>query len=92
MAGSKNILHFGLKCSKSHRLLGLRQRPRWGAYDAPSDPLVVRGFLPSAITVSRLRHLIPFSPPNKIPAPLARQTQNPRTATGGGGNLVVEEA
>src|SRR6218665_715355 len=27
------------------------------------DPLVVRGFLPSAIALSRLRHLIPISPP-----------------------------
>ena len=28
-----------------------------GAYDAPPDPLVVRGFLPSAIAASRLRRL-----------------------------------
>ena len=27
------------------------------AYDAPPDPLVVRGFLPSAIAASRLRRL-----------------------------------
>ena len=31
-----------------------------GAYDAPPDPLVVWGFLPSAIAVSRLRRLIPL--------------------------------
>ena len=31
----------------------------------PLDRLVVRGFLPSAIAVSRLRRLIPISPPNK---------------------------
>src|SRR6218665_1469862 len=48
----------------------------------PLDLLVVRGFLPSAIAVSRLRRLIPISPPKqKIPAPLAPQTKNPRTAT-----------
>src|SRR6218665_1264568 len=36
------------------------------------DPLVVRGLLPSAIAVLRLRRLIPISPPKqKIPAPLA---------------------
>src|SRR6218665_2556892 len=29
--------------------LGVRPRPRWGAYDAPSDPLVGRGFGPSAL-------------------------------------------
>src|SRR6218665_370810 len=40
---------FGMKCSKSRRFLGHRPRPRWGAYDAPADPLVARGFLPSAI-------------------------------------------
>src|SRR6218665_4166521 len=31
--------------------------PGGGAYDAPPDPLVVRGFLPSAIAASRLRRL-----------------------------------
>src|SRR6218665_3575103 len=49
---SQNTLHFGMKCSKSRQFLGLRPRPRWGAYDAPTDPLVVRGFLPSAIAAS----------------------------------------
>src|SRR6218665_674822 len=39
---------FGMKCSKSRRLLGRRLR-------RSSDPLVVRGFLPSAIAASRLR-------------------------------------
>ena len=34
--------------------------PRWGAYDALPDPLVVKGFLPSAIAFSRLRRLIPL--------------------------------
>ena len=31
--------------------------PAGGAYGAPSDPLVVRGFLPSAIAASPLRRL-----------------------------------
>src|SRR6218665_3413742 len=31
--------------------------PAEGAYDAPSDSLIVRGFLPSAIAASRLRRL-----------------------------------
>src|SRR6218665_2645823 len=36
------------------------------------DPLVVRGFLPSAIAVSRLRRRIPVSPPqHKYPPALA---------------------
>src|SRR6218665_3254670 len=30
--------------------LGLRPRPRWGAYDAPLNPLVGMGFAPSALT------------------------------------------
>src|SRR6218665_4124585 len=49
---SQNALHFGIKCSKLRRLLGLRPRPRWGAYDAPSDPLVVRA---SCLRQSQLR-------------------------------------
>src|SRR6218665_213727 len=48
---------FGMKCSKSLRFLGLRPSPRGGAYDAPPDPLVARGFFPSAIAASRLRRL-----------------------------------
>ncbi len=32
---SQNVPHFGMKCSKSLRFLGLGPRPRWGAYDAP---------------------------------------------------------
>src|SRR6218665_4168072 len=53
---SQNVLYFGIKCSKWRLFLGLCPRPRWGAYDAPSDPLVVRSFLPLAIAPSRLRH------------------------------------
>src|SRR6218665_831184 len=52
---SQNALNFGMKCSKLCRFLGLRPRPRWEAYGAPPDPLVGRGFLPSAIAASRLR-------------------------------------
>src|SRR6218665_626497 len=61
----------GMKCSKSRRFLGLRglrPRPRWRAYDAPSDPLVVSGFLSSAIAASRLRRL-------QHPLPLGRTPQ-----------------
>src|SRR6218665_4124707 len=54
---SQNALHFGTKCSILRRFLGLRPRPRWGAYDAPPDPIVGRGFLPSTIAPSRLRRL-----------------------------------
>src|SRR6218665_581747 len=71
LTGSKNVRHFRLKCSKLRRFLGLRPRLRWGAYDALPDPLVVRGFLPSAIAVSRLRRLIPISPPNKNTQPIS---------------------
>src|SRR5688572_30970862 len=47
---------FGIKCSKLRRLLGLRPRPRWGSLRrSPIPPIVVRGFLPSAIAASRLR-------------------------------------
>src|SRR6218665_3976254 len=46
-----------MKCSKSSRFLGLRPRPRWGSLRRPPDPLVVRGFLPSAIAASRLWRL-----------------------------------
>src|SRR6218665_676218 len=57
LQGSKIVLHLGLKCSKSRRFLGLRPRPRWGSLQRSPDPLVVRGFLPSAIAASRLRRL-----------------------------------
>src|SRR6218665_2084835 len=36
---------------------GAQPRPRWGSLRAPSDPLVIRGFLPSASAASRLRRL-----------------------------------
>src|SRR6218665_1132935 len=79
---AKNVLHFGIKCSKLRPFLGLRPRPRWGAYHGPPDPLVVRGFLPSAIAASRLRHLTLLElSKTKIPTLLAPQTQNHRTVT-----------
>src|SRR6218665_418743 len=65
LTGSQNVLHFELKRSKSLPFLGLRPRRRWGAYNAPSDPLVVRDFLPSAIAVSRPPRSISPLPPNK---------------------------
>src|SRR6218665_3762571 len=68
---SQNVLHFGMKCSKSRRFLGLRVlgAPRSGAYDAIPDPLVVKGFLPSAIAFSRLRRLIQLKPPKQKSPP-----------------------
>ena len=32
------LASFDLECSKMRWRLGLRPRPRWGAYDAPQDP------------------------------------------------------
>src|SRR6218665_3889112 len=47
-----------MKCSKSRRFLGLSAPdPARGGYDAPSDPLHVRGFLPSAIAASGIWRL-----------------------------------
>ena len=57
LPGSQNVLHVGLKCSKSRRFQGLRPRPRWGSVRRSPESLVVRGFLPSATAASRLRRL-----------------------------------
>src|SRR6218665_569887 len=54
---SQNALHFGMKCSKLRRFLGLRPRPTGELTTLPPDPLVGRCFLPSAIKASRLRRL-----------------------------------
>ena len=43
------LASFDLKYSKMRWRLGLRPRPRWGAYDAPPDPLIVRDNAPSAL-------------------------------------------
>src|SRR6218665_3826954 len=48
---------FGMKSSKSHWFLGLRPSPHWGNLRRSPDPLVVMGFLPSAIAASCLRRL-----------------------------------
>ena len=54
---SRKCTPFGMKCSKSRWSLGLCPRPHWGSLQRSPDPLVVRGFLPSAIAASRLRRL-----------------------------------
>src|SRR6218665_1449159 len=64
---------FDLKCSKRRWRLGLRPRPRWGAYDAPPEPLIVRGNASSALGtlyfVSIFTSQFPFRapPPYGIP-------------------------
>jgi len=35
------VSYFRLKCAKIRFRLGLRPRPRWGAYSAPPDPYLV---------------------------------------------------
>src|SRR6218665_1896015 len=51
---SQNALHFGMKCSKLCRLLGLCPRPRWGSLrPSPRPP----SRQPSAIAASCLRRL-----------------------------------
>src|SRR6218665_1292231 len=57
LTASQNALHFGMKCSKLRRILGLRPIPSWGSLRRSSDPLVGRSFLPLAIAASRLRRL-----------------------------------
>src|SRR6218665_3269261 len=54
---AKNVLHFGTKCSKLGLFWGSAPDPAGGAHDAPPDPLIVRGFEPSAIAASRLWRL-----------------------------------
>ena len=73
LTGSRNVLHFSLKCSQSRRFLGLSPRSRFRSLRRSPDSLVVRGVLPSAIAVSSLRRLryVPLAPQTKIPAPLA---------------------
>src|SRR6218665_1247897 len=72
LTGSKNVLHFRLKCSKLLWFLGLCPRPRWGSLrrsprpPSPEGLLAFgnRSFAPSALNPS-------LAPPTKIPAPLA---------------------
>src|SRR6218665_2693325 len=54
---SENALHFGMKCLKLRRFLGLRPIPHWMSLRRSLRPLVGRGFLPSAIAASRLQRL-----------------------------------
>src|SRR6218665_3859906 len=62
ITGSKNALHFRFKCSKLHRFLGLRPRPRWGSLRrSPRPPsregLLAfgnRSFAPSALALSQI--------------------------------------
>src|SRR6218665_4138480 len=57
---SQNALHFGMKCSKSLRFLGLRPRPRWGSLRRSPRPPCRNGllafgnrsFAPSALALS----------------------------------------
>src|SRR6218665_4124956 len=62
---------FALNVQKCVGFWGSAPDPAGGAYGAPPDPVVMRAFLPSAIAVSRLRRLIPISPPNKNTRPIS---------------------
>src|SRR6218665_1224160 len=72
LPGSKNVLYFGLKCSKSSRFLGLPPRPRWGSLRrSPIPPsregLLAfgnRSFAPSSLNP-------PLAPPNKNTRPVS---------------------
>src|SRR6218665_2041335 len=56
-ARSPNELHFGIKCTQFlHKMFKIASASG-ETYNAPPDPLVGRGFLPSAIAASRLRRL-----------------------------------
>src|SRR6218665_4024308 len=54
---AQNILHLAGNVQNCVDFWGSAPDPAEGACDAPSDSLVVRGFLPSAIAASRLRRL-----------------------------------
>ena len=54
---AQNVLHLAWNVQNRVGFWGSVPDPAGGAYDALPDPLVVRGFLPSAIAVSCLRHL-----------------------------------
>src|SRR6218665_1924769 len=74
---AKNVLYFGLKCSKSRRFLGLRPRPHWGSLRRSPRPSSCerllafsnRSFVPSAFNpplAPQNKNSHPVSPPNKI--------------------------
>jgi len=54
---AQNVLRLAGNVQNRVDFWGSAPDPAEGAYDAPSDSLVVRGFLPSAIAASRLRRL-----------------------------------
>src|SRR6218665_2599918 len=54
---AQNVLRLAGNVQNRVDFWGSAPDPAEGAYDAPSDFLVVRGFLPSAIAASRLRRL-----------------------------------
>src|SRR6218665_2490123 len=54
---AQNILRLAVNVQNRVDFWGSAPAPAEGAYDAPSDSLVVRGFLPSAIAASGLRRL-----------------------------------
>src|SRR6218665_1319133 len=53
---------FNLKCSKMRWRLGRRSPPAVGAYDSYPDPLVARGFAPSALANTRIPSCESMSP------------------------------
>src|SRR6218665_1212604 len=54
---ARNVLRLTRNVQNRVDFWGSAPDPAEGANDAPSDSLVVRGFLPSAIAASRLRRL-----------------------------------
>src|SRR6218665_4207923 len=69
---AQNVLRLAGNVQNRVDFWGSAPDPAEGAYDAPSDSLVVRGFFPSAIPASRLRRLtLLYLPQNKIPTLLA---------------------
>src|SRR6218665_531445 len=54
---AENVLHLARNVQNRVGFWGSAPDPAGGAYDASQDPLVVRGFLPSAISASRFRRL-----------------------------------
>ena len=68
---------FDLKCSKMRWRLGLCPRPRWGAYDAPPDPLVGRGLAPSALANRFYLGPLIFFQPKFIPSPNSTFPESP---------------
>ena len=68
---------FDLKCYKMLWRLGLRPGPNWGSLQRSPDPLVGRGFAPSARATYYFLAPLYSSTPNLLPP----QSNIPRTAT-----------